>query len=544
MAPTSTQNPIQTFSIPTVDGDLPLELFPGRTTTFVGANGSGKTRLATFLETKGISNVHRIAAHRALNLNASVNKIPLDHALATLETGITHATKETVQTYREGHRWGGRAEIHLLNDYDPLLQVLFAEQSNTTLKTHRQARFGLPFKPDKTKFEKLEQVWNSVLPHRQLVISGDTIKAKTPDSETEYSAANMSDGERAVFYLIAQVLAFDTPKILIFDEPELHLHRSIMEKLWDALEAARPDCSFLLITHDLEFAASRRDKKFLLDSYDGSKWQIRPIEDSYFDEETTTRILGGRRPVLFVEGGVKSLDRMIYSACYPEWQILQWGGSSSVRRAVTEMRKCSMFNRLRCAGIIDADDLSSEESEKLHNNSIYPLNVSEVENILALPDICKAIAKAMKYNDNEANSIIQEVKQKIFEEVNNPELLSKAAMRYVRRRVDRHLKAMDIPGGDCTLEELDSQYRSHVNQLDIPKIHQQYHSMIQTAISTDDLPLLLRYYDSKALVSKIARAFDYNYNQFESWLLRTLRTPDDQEFINAIRNVLPFLPDQ
>ena len=96
----------------------------------------------------------------------------------------------------------------------------------------------------------------------------------------------MSDGERAIFYLIGQTLVAAQDSLLIIDEPELHIHRSILAKLWDELEAARQDCAFIFITHDLGFAASRPAQKFVLSDYDPTPfWKIESIpEDTGFDE--------------------------------------------------------------------------------------------------------------------------------------------------------------------------------------------------------------------------------------------------------------------
>ena len=69
----------------------------------------------------------------------------------------------------------------------------------------------------------------------------------------------MSDGERSVLYLAAQVLCVPENKTLIIDEPEVHLHPSLMGRLWRALESARPDCLFVFITHDVQFAALHKD---------------------------------------------------------------------------------------------------------------------------------------------------------------------------------------------------------------------------------------------------------------------------------------------
>ena len=99
----------------------------------------------------------------------------------------------------------------------------------------------------------------------------------------------MSDGERAVFYLIGQTLSAANDSLIIFDEPELHIHRAIMSRLWDELEAARPDCGMVLISHDLEFVASRKGQKFVVTNYTPSAgWTIEQVpEDTGFTEEIT-----------------------------------------------------------------------------------------------------------------------------------------------------------------------------------------------------------------------------------------------------------------
>src|SRR5688500_17911129 len=42
---------------------------------------------------------------------------------------------------------------------------------------------------------------------------------------------------------------------------ELHLHRALQAPLWDEIEAERADCLFVYLTHDLDFAASRRSEE-------------------------------------------------------------------------------------------------------------------------------------------------------------------------------------------------------------------------------------------------------------------------------------------
>lgn len=227
------------FSIPTDSGSLTISAEPGASVIVVGANGGGKTRLAVHIEKALGLKGHRISAHRALTLNPSVTKITEKLALSGLRTG--HADEIAQVANREGQRWKRKEATALLNDFDYLVQALFAEQTNKSLEAHQKARRGEQVMPEPTKFERLTEIWERLLPYRELHITGDNIEVSVADSNARYSASDTSDGERAIFYMIAQTLSADSDSVVIIDEPELHVHRSIMSKLWDELEASRQD---------------------------------------------------------------------------------------------------------------------------------------------------------------------------------------------------------------------------------------------------------------------------------------------------------------
>ena len=61
--------------------------------------------------------------------------------------------------------------------------------------------------------------------------------------------------------------------MIVIDEPELHLHRSLMDKLWNKLEELSLDKTLVYITHDLDFAASRTGaKKIWVQGYANAAW--------------------------------------------------------------------------------------------------------------------------------------------------------------------------------------------------------------------------------------------------------------------------------
>ena len=66
-----------------------------------------------------------------------------------------------------------------------------------------------------------------------------------------FSIAQMSDGERAATIMAANVLTVQPGTTLLIDEPERHLHRSIIEPFLSALFAKRQDCAFVISTHEI-----------------------------------------------------------------------------------------------------------------------------------------------------------------------------------------------------------------------------------------------------------------------------------------------------
>ena len=424
------------FSIPGADGVLRFPVSRGSTTTFCGANGSGKTRLAVHIEQQLGLAAHRISAHRALSLNPRVPKISEREALSGLRTGVQSSKRRTNPLqYRQGSRWGGQEVTGLLNDYDYLVQALFAEQANTALESHRRLRAGNADTAELTKFEKLSEIWDRLLPHRRLNIGGDDITVRTPDNAATYPASDMSDGERAVFYLVGQTLVVGEDSVLVIDEPELHLHPSIMTLLWDELGSARPDCAFVFITHSLEFAAARPGDKYVVREYQpGPAWIIDPVpHDTGFSEEFATLILGTRRPVLFVEGTTSSLDRSIYDACFPDHLVLPLASCEAVIHAVASMQTNAALTRINCHGIVDGDHRSPEEIDYLRGRGVIVLPVAELENVFLLPEVSRAIAAHEAHDGDGLDARLNDLRQAVFACITSSRQQRATVLRYITR---------------------------------------------------------------------------------------------------------------
>jgi hypothetical protein len=531
---------MSSFSIPTAQGSKTVTLELGSSVVFVGANGAGKTRLAVHIEQSLGAGVHRISAHRALVLNREIPKISEEAAMRGLRYGGS-ATVYKLQN-RDDHRWGKKAAVHLLDDFDFLQQALFAEQGNRALKTHTAARSGNVGEVMATKFEELKLMWERLLPTKALVLSGDRIDVTSPGSDDVYSASEMSDGERAVFYMLGQALMAPLNAVLIVDEPELHVHPSILGKLWDEVQAAREDCGFVFITHDLNFAAHRLGQKFVIKSYRKDPiWDLAEVpEDTGFDEATTTLILGSRRPVLFVEGTGGSLDSAFYRACFNDWTVIPRGSCEDVIHSVVTMRRNAALTRVTCAGLVDADDHTEKEVAAMTTHGVGVLPVSEIENLVLLPTVASLIAQGEGFDKAAVDTKLAALLDDLVTAASG--IVEATVMQYCRRRIDRTLKKIDLSAATKP-DELAIAYQSLTQAVDVRALAQGAKAKLEAALLAKDLSAILRYFDGKgpfmSLAAKHLKAT--KKDSFEDWLVRVLKTGSVGGLVKAVRLSLPIV---
>ena len=537
-------------NIPRKDNsNLELTLKTGKTTIIIGANGSGKTRLAVHLEEQLGEKAHRIAAHRALSLNPNIEKISEAKAKQGLFYGNPEWAKDISQ--RKSARWNNKSSTYLLNDFDRLLQYLFAQQNNLAVENHQKSKRGEEITNSETKLDILQEVWERLLPTKKLRITADDIRVSSIGIESaDYSASEMSDGERAVFYILGQVLSANEDSILIFDEPELHIHKSIISNLWDEIEKLRPDCSFLMITHDIEFAATRVAKKYVIRNYySDPAWDISEIPDSELDEQTISLILGSRKPILFVEGEKTSLDMEIYRLCYPEWTVIPKGACKDVIQAVSSLRKLNEdmpILNIKCAGIVDRDTRDNSQIQKLEGEGIKVLLCSEIENIFSRSSVAYEILKIEDFTDDELTNKQEQFKTELLDYIQDKlsgDKLEKFVVKRIHRRIDTYLKNIDLSDTQNS-NDMKDKLISELSALTNSKINEWISEMkneIQKCIDHQDIDGLLEIYEDKGLLAKTASILrDARKSDFENWLMRKLKVPNNR-LLQAIKSVLPEL---
>lgn len=382
--------PIARWSIPRIDGDAAqLEALPGGLTVVVGPNGSGKSALANWLYRTNAAKVQRfLPAHRQVWFSRGGSNL----STAQREQ---HEDQLTRQLSREDARW---VDILSTARTDITLYDLAALTARLNADVIDRIRSGSDPSEAVAKLDEASPVvrLNRILVNSDMAVTIDINASGSIDavrsSGERYPIAQMSDGERAAVLLSADVLMAKPDSIQLIDEPERHLHRSISVRLISELLRDRPDCHFIIVTHDVDLAVdlTRQASKVVVlhdVEWQGSgasarAWNFSEVEESAsLPEDLRRAVLGGRREILFVEGADESLDRRLLEAIHPEWLVIPTGGSREVIRTVRALRKTDELHWLNVRGLIDRDRRTGDEIKELQRDGIAVLQVHEVENL-------------------------------------------------------------------------------------------------------------------------------------------------------------------
>lgn len=360
----------------------------------VGANGSGKTRFGSKIEQSYLNQTHRISAQKSLSFPREVSPKSKRRAEKEFYYGYFAENFNDAQllAQKPAQRWGGKFDTHLLNDYEKLMVLLQTDEYEEALN-YKEGRINKPI----TKLDNVQRIWESVLPHRKLYKRAGTIEAYPTGLEhSKYNASEMSDGERVIFYLIGEAICAPKNCILIIDEPEMHIHKSLVKTLFDLIEIEREDCAFIYLTHDIDFAFTRNTAtKIWAKSYNGQNvWDYEILDEKMpLPEQLYLEVLGSRKPVLFLEGDNSSIDYEIYQQIYSEYTLKPLGSCEKVIQSVKALNEQKEYHNIQSFGIIDRDVRESEDVILLNKGNIWVLDVAEVENLFLIENVVKIIAQ-------------------------------------------------------------------------------------------------------------------------------------------------------
>jgi len=183
------------LTLPKLDGSHQV-VETKRSLLFIGANGSGKTRLGAWIEMNSPQkdNVHRISAQKSLSMPENTTPTSIDRAEKDLLYGYADAPNDNLWAHKLGHKWQQKPAISLLNDYQKLMVYLFSDHTEEGAKYLAASKLtDDKVKTPTTKLDLVKQVWERVLPHRELVLGGLRIQTKVKGQEEKiYSSSLLS----------------------------------------------------------------------------------------------------------------------------------------------------------------------------------------------------------------------------------------------------------------------------------------------------------------------------------------------------------------
>jgi ABC-type cobalamin/Fe3+-siderophores transport system ATPase subunit len=416
----------------------PLKL--GEILFILGANGTGKSSLISRIFRQHHQNAKRISAHRQTWFTSNTLDMT-PRSRDQLENNIRSQDQQERSRFMQEYaaeRTG--LAIYDLIDSDTMLARAIADlvRAGDMTQASEKAKTPAPIQVI-NELMRLSNIPIEIsLEERQKVVA-------RRNGSAPYSVAELSDGERNAFLIAADVLTAASGSLVIIDEPERHLHRSIISPLLSLLFAKRKDCAFVLSTHEIMLPVDNPHAQTLLVrscKYEGSRptaWKADLLApNAPIDDELKRDILGARHRIIFVEGTERSLDAPLYSLLFPQVSVIPKSSCRDVEHAVRGLREAQGMHWVSAWGIVDNDQRPADEIVRLRAQQVFALTHFSVEALYFHPRMVELIArrKAAVTGENAETLFDNAIKAAIAAAVEKRNhLILKSVERFVRRNI-------------------------------------------------------------------------------------------------------------
>ncbi len=443
---------------------LDVRVKPGHPIYILGPNGSGKSalvqNLATTCKAKDVR-FRRIPAHRRNWLEESSITITPAQRQEWSARSETLEAQVDARFYDHSPTQKHSAIFYDLIAHDNSRARSIAElvDSGDTVGARKLATDSRPSLDD----------LNDLLAAGGLLVAvertgGERLLARHRNSGARYDIAEMSDGERSAVLLAADVITAGPRMVFLIDEPERHLHRSIIEPFLLAVFSRRSDCAFVIATYEVGLPAVDPNAQVLMarSCQWGDKkpkaWDVDLLPpDSPIPDGLRRAILGAGKTVLFVEGQQDSLDRPLYEALFPDVTVIPVGSCREVQSAVRGMSlwKPRQHHPVRAFGLVDKDDREDAAIDQLKRNDVFVLSSSSVEGLYCCADAIAAVSsrQAATLGDNE-ETMLRDARSEALKVLAGDDLEGRMAAQRCERIV-RHQVLEALPGWRAILKGSD-----------------------------------------------------------------------------------------
>lgn len=465
---------------PLCDGE-PLTIDScNRPIVIVGANGAGKSRFTSGLMSSLGDKSFALSALHGLYVN--------DNNGVQTSVGRLYEAARISESHDASQ-----------NDLDRLMAMLMHDEMLNLLNYKLSKAEGKDVQLKSTRLDRVIALWQEMFPGNRILVESGAFLFTRENEVDSYSALKLSDGEKAVIYYIAGVLYAPKASVIFINSPEMFMHPTIMQPLWSRIEELRPDCTFIYTTHDLEFAASRAGASVVwVRRFDPAtvSWDYSTLDNGEaLSEDVYQAITGARKPVLFIEGdGIHSIDSKLYPLVFKEFTVKSLGSCNKVIEATRTFNDLKGFHHMDSYGIVDRDRRDNHEVEYLRGKRVMVPEVAEIENILMLEDVVRAVAHSRGHDENK---VFSKVSHAIITQFSGD--LKQQALMHTRHRVKRTVEYR-IDGRFANINMLEQHIMRLHDEIQPRRLYEELCREFRRYVDEKDYALILKVYNQKSMI--------------------------------------------
>lgn len=494
-----------------------------RINILLGANGTGKSKILKEIRDKSTSyygdrKVIFVEGGRAIKLTNSLqlNQNNFQH-YGTLQKAYT-----TFQNKRKRTLSDRVMDALLL--LDRMGQEIRGTHSDKVNEWQKEGSAGkIPLR-EEPPLNKLFTLFSETFPSIQLTLNhADKKISCIKNGSTPYPLAELSDGEKQVLSILADIAILgDEKSLILVDEPELNLNPALACRVWDTIENDLPNCVFIYTTHNVGFAMRDNvDNVLVLSNTNENISEIANIGDIESDD---LRALLGSIPAilsttnaLITEGRETSFDSIFYRWLIGrnDIEIVPMGGASDVQAVSNRLGVWkAIAPSVKLLGAFDRDFKSDETISSLSSENCIALGLHEAESYFCLPSVAVMVTEKMGLKEtspsvSEIEDIILEEYKSSYLEISAQRVFDKAKLNLAVSIAKNELKNIETVGEleQKLIEESKKQTNYAIDNLSEEKIKAYLKSEVEfseKAIDDRNIELILSQLPGKALIAKIS----------------------------------------
>lgn len=411
--------------------------------------------------------------------------------------------------------------------------------------------------------EHLFELFNEIFPQIALSYDTEARRLSAMKNGQSYGPSNLSDGEKQVFSILADLIVLEEAhKLIIADEPELNLHPELAERLWTLLENEFPQKTFIYATHSINFALRSNVECVYVLSSDSANIAKFDGLDSLPRAEVIA-FLGGlpgilsANRVLVTEGHEKSFDAIFYRWLLDDNKIEIYPGGACTD-VISIVEKSGLWEKISTkislVGIVDGDYRADSYLENLKVPEVHILELHEAESYLCIPTVVCQIASRIGSQEKPLES--DDVLAAALELLEKEKLMIAARRLFARSKInlavsiERKLLAASATR-DSLIGEIKRAAESELEKAEATIAPQQLADnfdmelhKIDGVIQSKNIMEILRLLPGKELLNKLApRAGCRNSADLMRALKRNFKPKDFPELLNLAKIIEPVTVD-